>query len=145
MKLTIDLVPRNIWAKNLRTLLPKEKWDALRWATYRRVGFRCEICGGRGDKHPVECHEEWRYDDEHHIAELVGLYGLCPSCHEVKHLGLAQVNGNMERAIVHLARINEIPLSKATEMAEEAFRTWADRSKHTWRVVVKLENIDEHR
>jgi hypothetical protein len=51
--LTIELVPETAWFKNLRSELPKEKWDKLRKDTYKKAGYRCEVCGGKGEKWPV--------------------------------------------------------------------------------------------
>ena len=136
-KLTIELVPRSAWFKNLRSMIPPEQWDSLRRGTYRRVGYKCEICGGVGPRHPVECHEKWEYDDANHIANLVGLYGLCPACHEVKHIGLAQINGRLPQAIVHLAAINGLTERQSRGMVKEAFEVWERRSQHGWTV-----NID---
>jgi 5-methylcytosine-specific restriction endonuclease McrA len=77
----------------------------LRKRTYRQANYRCQVCGGRGSKHPVECHEIWHYDDENKIQKLMGLIALCPSCHQVKHIGLAQIQGKGEEANRHLALI----------------------------------------
>lgn len=136
-RLSIELVPRGAWFKNLRTMLQKSQWDALRMATYRRVNYRCEICGGKGQAHPVECHEKWEYDDEKHTATLVGLLALCPACHECKHVGLAQVKGRLPQVIEHLAWVNEISAGAAHRMVDQAFNVWSARSEYEWTV-----NID---
>src|SRR3972149_12027864 len=92
-RLTIELVPGTTWFSNLRSILPKEDWDALRRPAYRLAGYRCEICGGRGDRYPVAAHEVWKYDVRKHIQRLIRLIALCPACHEVKHIGLAGGRG----------------------------------------------------
>ena len=140
VRLSIELVPRGAWFQNLRSMLPAERWDELRKATYRRVGYTCEICGGKGPKHPVECHEKWEYDDKRHIAKLVGLYGLCPACHECKHIGLAQVRGRLRQAQAHLATVNGISEQEAARMIRDAFRVWKDRSAHEWTVDIEWAN-----
>lgn len=132
MDLTIELVPQTLWFDNLRSILSPEKWDKLRKDTYRRVGYRCEICGGKGDNWPVECHEKWQYDDENHIAKLVGLYGLCPSCHEVKHIGLAAVRKRLGAAISHFCKVNGINEHQAEILIRDAFDVWEQRSRHEW-------------
>jgi len=121
-------------------MLPPERWDELRKNTYRRVRYCCEICGGRGPKHPVECHEKWKYDDGRHIAKLVGLYGLCPACHECKHIGLAQVKGRLRQAQAHLATVNGISEREAAAMVRDAFRVWEERSAHEWTVNIEWAN-----
>ena len=132
VRLTIELVPRNAWCNNLRSLLPSDKWDRLRKETYRRVNYCCEICGGKGPTHPVECHEKWEYDDKKHIATLVGLLGLCPACHETKHMGLAQLRGRGDIARKHLAKVNGITDAQARKMIADAFRVWHERDQYDW-------------
>src|SRR6266542_2374238 len=72
----------------------------------RRRGLNRLIPTGRGPEHPVECHEVWRYDDRTHVQMLVRMIALCPACHQVKHLGFANVKGKGTQARAHLARVN---------------------------------------
>jgi hypothetical protein len=51
----------------------------------------CALCGRRGQAWPVESHAVWHDDDTKHAQTLVGLRGVCPACHAVKHLGLAAI------------------------------------------------------
>lgn len=88
-KLALELVPCTCWVSNLRSLFSKEKWATMKQACYRSAGFRCEVCGGRGEKWPVEAHEVWEYDDMHLVQIFKRVCALCPSCHQVKHYGLA--------------------------------------------------------
>src|ERR1044071_5919999 len=99
MKLTIELVPKTCWCSNLRDHLSKEEWDVVKKYTSKNAGYICEICSGKGDKWPVECHEIWLYDDKRKIQTLERTIALCPSCHEVKHFGLASINGRSEQAL----------------------------------------------
>ena len=52
-RLTVELVPRTCWLSNVRTLLSRLEWDTLRRLVYVRAGYQCEVCGGRGDRHPA--------------------------------------------------------------------------------------------
>lgn len=143
-KLTIELVPKTVWFKNLRSELSQEEWDKLRKATYKSAGYKCEVCGGKGPKHPVECHEIWEYDDENKIQKLLGLIALCPSCHEVKHIGLAQMNGNYERARKHLAKVNGWSEEDAEYYIQAQFEIWALRSQFDWKLDLSwLEKIGD--
>jgi hypothetical protein len=71
---------------------------------------RCTICGGRGRRWPVECHEVWSYEwdeeNQRHVQRLVSLVSLCPLCHEVKHFGLAELKGRGTVALAHLRAVN---------------------------------------
>jgi hypothetical protein len=130
--LTIELVPASSWGANLRSVLPKRDWDILRKKTYRLAGHRCEICGGKGSRHPVECHEVWDYDDEALVQTLVRLIALCPSCHEVKHFGLAEKRGKGPRAFGHMMRVNGWRQDQAQGHLYQAFDKWQARSRHEW-------------
>lgn len=116
----------------MRTLCSNETWDRLRKAAYAQAEYKCEVCGGKGPGHPVECHEIWHYDDENLIQTLIGLQALCPSCHEVKHMGLAESRGRGESAREHLARVNEWSSEDVGYYLEDAFEKHAARSTKTW-------------
>jgi hypothetical protein len=134
LKLTIELVPRSCWFSNLRSELSALDWKRLKIQTYQAAGWVCEICGGKGKDWPVECHERWLYDDLNHIQKLEGLIALCPACHEVKHIGLAEKRGHLPHARQHLAKINGISLADAMLYIEHSFEVWAQRSCHQWKL-----------
>lgn len=131
-KLVLELVPSTSWGNNLRSRLPQKDWDALRFETYAAAGNRCEVCGGRGRKHPVECHERWEYDDKAHVQKLVGLEALCPSCHGVRHMGRSMVVGDGPRMLAHMANVNGWSKEQTERHVEEAFRVHAQRSEALW-------------
>ena len=58
-RLTIELVPQTCWFSNVRSEVSAADWDRLRKLTSNAAGGRCEVCGGRGPRWPVECHEIW--------------------------------------------------------------------------------------
>jgi len=132
MKLNIELVPQTCHYKNVRSNVSKQEWDKLRKECYAKAKYKCEICGGRGTKHPVECHEIWYYDDNKRIQSLKGLISLCPTCHMVKHIGLARINGNYELAFNHFMKVNNYSKELANIEINKAFRKWEERSSHTW-------------
>lgn len=135
MKLTIELIPRSSWDVNLRSYLTKSQWDKVRRKCYQDAGYRCEICNGVGKKHPVECHERWEFENGQ--VKLLGLIALCPSCHEVKHIGRADAVGRGPQALSHLMKVNGLTKSEAMGYVRHAFRIWQDRSKRQWEL-----NID---
>lgn len=132
LPLTIELVPASSFYHNLRSLLKKSQWDILRKKAYQLANYKCEICGGIGKKHPVECHEKWEYDDITHIQKLAGLYALCPKCHQVKHFGLAALNNKFEATLKHFVKINQISLEDANLYIQNAFEVWDVRSRYEW-------------
>jgi hypothetical protein len=131
-RLTVELVPKTSWYNNVRALTDELGWDRIRRQVYRQADYRCEICGGKGPEHPVECHEVWRYDDHTHVQMLVRMIALCPACHQVKHIGFANVKGKGAQARAHLARVNGWTLEQADAYINEAFQVWAQRSGGPW-------------
>ena len=131
-RLTIELVPQTSWYHNVRALVDEPTWDRIRRKVYRQAGYRCQLCGGRGPAHPVECHEVWRYDDQTRTQALVRMIGLCPACHQVKHFGLANVRGKDAEARAQLLRVNGWTPEQADAYIEQAFHVWERRSQGPW-------------
>lgn len=136
MKLTIELVPSTSWFSNLRSLLPSEEWDKIRKNCYKNANYKCEICGGIGPSHPVECHEEWQYKDG--IQKLIRLIALCPNCHKTKHYGFARISGKEAEAKKHFMNVNSISEKEADEYINEAFEIWNQRSKTNWKLDIAI-------
>ena len=130
-KLTVELIPKSSFYVNLRSVLSVDDWDLLRRDTYQKAGYLCDVCGSQGKKWPVECHEIWKYT-ENNYQILSGLIALCPSCHEVKHIGLAGVRGRTHIAKAHLMNVNNWSNKQADKHINEAWRLWGIRSKQTW-------------
>jgi len=142
--LYIEMVPKTAWGKNLRTscLAASElktcNWDRLRKLAYQQAGNRCEVCSGRGNKWPVECHEVWDY----RIVPVDGvvtakqrldrLSALCPACHEVKHMGFARTRGREREAMAHLATVNGWTWERVNEHVVETNELFLERSKYAW-------------
>ena len=130
--LTVELVPKTAWFRNVRAVVSKEDWDKLKRIVSTRAGYACEICGGRGARWPVECHEVFAYDDASHVQRLARLVALCPACHEVKHMGFAGVRGKGRAALAHLAKVNGWSHADARLYVEACFEQWHRRSCHEW-------------
>ena len=142
MKLTIELIPSTSWFSNLRSILTSGEWDKVRKSCYKSANYKCEVCGGVGEKHPVECHETWEYDEINGIQKLISLIALCPSCHEVKHIGLAGIKGRTQEAIEHFCKVNACTKTEAEKYIKEAFETWNKRSEQEWQLdISKLEEL----
>lgn len=133
-RLTIELVPRSCWFDNVRSAVSSSDWKRLRQQTARTAGWKCQICGGKGPRWPVEYHEIWHYDDDRQCQTLTGLIALCPSCHEVKHMGFSGLRGKKDEAVAHLALVNSWSLQGAFDYVDEAFDVWRERSRHAWQL-----------
>lgn len=131
-KLTIDLIPDTSFFKNVRSHTSQATWDKIRKKIFEQTNYYCQICGGQGKKHPVECHEEWEYNNG--IQKLVNLIALCPSCHSVKHYGLAQIMGKEKAARKHLKKVNQWTDEQTDQHIRAAFEIWAERSLVKWQL-----------
>ena len=136
-KLTVELVPKTAWYSNVRSNVPKSQWDIIRRAVYKKAGYMCEVGGGKGTKHPVECHEVWEYNDDTKIQKLTRMIALCPACHNVKHLGRARAIGLFEVAIGQLMKVNEWSRAEAIAYTKKVFEQWQERSKIKWKLDLK--------
>lgn len=82
-------------------------------------------------------------DLEYGIQKLVGLIALCPSCHEVKHFGRAQVLGKEAVVRKRLMKINDWDAEEVQEYIELKSRQYHDRCNISWSL--DLSWIVEHR
>lgn len=140
------LIPMSVFCENLRSELPAYQWDFVRLHSYQRSGYVCEICGGVGLTHPVECHENWHYDIKTNKQTLISAMCLCPSCHECHHLGfsLSVTNNKVataKRLIDYLADINKITTNQATALFVDAFKMWAYLSYVTPKWDLDINNV----
>lgn len=131
-RLSVELVPASCWYTNVRSNVSRADWEKCKQYAKKKSGDRCEICGGVGSRYTVDTHEIWAYDDERQVQTLVGLIALCPRCHEVKHMGRAHANGNLERAALHLQKVNGWSDDQTVRYVEIAFQIWQIRSEMEW-------------
>jgi hypothetical protein len=132
--LFIDLVPKTAWFSNLRSELTVDEWEKVKKATFTAANYLCEVCGGRGPKHPVECHERWLYDSKDKVQTLTRTVALCPACHESTHFGLARVKGRAHEAKQHLMQVNGWNDAQAMQHIQGAMDEWVSRSKIQWKL-----------
>ncbi len=135
-KLRIELVPRPLWCKSLRCLLPGEIWDKIWVKYYGKHGGKCEVCGW--PKRPLHLHEEWKYDDKKHIQKLSRLRFLCEKCHWTVHLGQGQIEVggtelNYNDIVKHFCKVNRCSKRDFNRCSNEARRIWEKRSEYEWK------------
>lgn len=134
MKLTAELIPSSTWGINLRSALSRAEWDKVRRRCYQEANYVCEVCGGVGKRHPVECHEVWHFDDKTLRQTLLGVVALCTNCHVVKHIGRAFSVGQGDKAVKWLAYVNGISMKEAYDYVEEVYAEWTSRNRFKWTV-----------
>lgn len=135
MKLKIELIPQQSWGKNCRTLLSKKEWDLIRTHIYQKNNYKCQICGDVGKKHPVECHEVWKYKGSK--QKLVALEALCPMCHQTKHIGRAIQSEHFKRIFKHFKKVNKITSEHAEVKIKKAFYKNSQRTER-YKLNIKL-------
>lgn len=153
-KLTVELVPRPSWGKNLRLMMGRRRWDKFRKKVYAEFDNECGICGWAGK---LNCHEIWEYDDKKHIQKLTGFIALCNFCHNIKNLGrshllirIGRLNG--DELVSHFQTVNECSRHDYNKYVSAVFDQYIERSSHEWTVdfgdydeLLKEQNDDSNR
>lgn len=138
IKHKICLIPKTAWNNNLRSYLTQTGWDKVRKKCYAEHDYKCQICGGQGGwgkKHPVECHEDWVFENGE--VKLIGLMSLCPPCHAFHHPGRTEQLGLLEPMLKQFMNVNNITRDQAITYLRKEFDIWRERSRQHWKL-----NID---
>ena len=98
----VEMVPEPLWELSAKKMLSALRWKELRDHTLAEAGFRCAACGGDGDGRPLQCHEQWAYDDDALVQKLVALVALCERCHLAKTPGRAAWLASSQVRYAHL-------------------------------------------
>lgn len=133
-----DPLPETTWYDNVRSTISDSQWQEIKRTVAQENGNRCNCCGGRGKEWPVECHEIWEFNDALGVQKLVGLKALCPPCHEVVHIGLANMNSRADQAINHMVRVTGLPRDRCVDMENEALNTAERRSRRNWKIDISF-------
>ncbi len=131
-RLTLELIPKTCWKSSIRKRLSAEQWAIVRKHTFSAAHHVCEICGGRGDTWPVECHETYQYDEAAKIQKLLAFRALCPACRLVKQYGLEESQGREQKALDQLCQVNRWTEGHARKYVDEQFELWERRSRIKW-------------
>jgi hypothetical protein len=143
LKLRIELVPRPLWEKNLRSSdgLGKARWDKFRHKLIESNGARCAICGSAKRLHG---HEVWEYREKKTVgtAVLLRVEIVCIDCHDIHHWGrttkLFQAGtitsdryGFLRK---HFRKVNRCRQQVLDDHERRSVRVWLKRSKKRWKV-----------
>lgn len=136
LKLTIELVPESSFYDNVRKIVSAKQWEIFRKESIQKYDNKCAICEATGR---LNCHEIWDYDDTNNIQQLKGFTALCTNCHNIKHIGFAQMQADEGRfdfnmLIEHFCKINNCTKKTYQEHRKEAFSEWHKRSEHDWKI-----------
>jgi len=142
--LSIDLVPRNAWGKNVRAVISNYEWSKLRWhfgasleqptpgggaicgrSSEGNNYLVCNICQRTFDN--LHLHELWQFDDIKLVQKLIGCRAICEECHNAIHFGRSQAVGLEMQALAHLQMINGWSEEDAKNHVKTAFMQWMKR------------------
>jgi 5-methylcytosine-specific restriction endonuclease McrA len=145
-RLSVELVPRTAWWKNVRSNVSKSDWEkAKRYARAKTPGGCCFICGGsgyeQGKNYPSEAHEIWAYDDDRQIQTLVDIVPLCPKCHQCKHLGRTRAVSNLHqwtKVIEHFKSVNDWDDDRVERYIQIVFQIHEMRSEMKWKLDISF-------
>lgn len=141
-KLQIELVPRPLWRKSLKSTLRPSEWDRIRKFVYRRQGYKCGICGATGR---MLCHEQWEYDDSNYTQTLAGFIAVCDDCNNCIHMGRASAvlnESDFNSVLSHYANVNGCSVDDAKQDFQDAYVEWHERSAvDEWTTVVGDYNV----
>ncbi|AJQ97492.1 3'-5' exonuclease [Gynuella sunshinyii] len=147
-----ELIPKTMWGKNVRAIISKQNWDALRWS-FGAIKFpppfttsavtdlglprpnwndeiKCQICGKKQDS--LELHELWEYENELNVQKLIGFVSVCEDCHLSLHLGFANTVNKGEKAKNHLIKLNKWTDKEAEKNINSIYKKWLERSQHEY-------------
>ncbi|WP_187686793.1 hypothetical protein [Nocardia wallacei] len=116
-----DLLPPSTHGSNIRGIVDRAIWDALRIPVCTAADNRCEICGEQavrnGRPARPDCHEKWVFDtgSDRPVQRLKRLIALCPGCHQVQHSGLARVKRAEHEVVARLCRLNNWTQDQAAD------------------------------
>ena len=140
-KLFIDMIPATSWGMNLHNedILTTFDWNTIRRRTYRAANHRCEVCGEKGPKHQVECHEQWHFNTKTQVQTLRGLVALCPDCHAATHYGFTNRDeAKGERIRAHLMHVNGWTEAQLLAHIQAAQTRCAMLTRVPWKLNLRL-------
>lgn len=144
LKLKVELVPKPLWQRNLRSRegVGKKRWDKLRRELIKEHGAHCAICGAT--ESTLEGHELWDYRENEAAgtAVLLGIEIVCADCHDIHHWG--RINKLLLAGDITAERYNHLRkhFRQVNRCRQEVFdrhysqslRLWEARSNKVWEI-----------
>jgi hypothetical protein len=144
LKLRIELVPKPLWGRNLRSNdgLGKKRWDKLRHKLVESDGARCAICGNTEKK--LNGHEVWDYREKKTVgtAALLRVEIVCVDCHDIHHWArttrlfqacrIASERYGFLRK--HFRKVNGCRQADFDRHFLHSMRVWSRQSKKRWKI-----------
>lgn len=140
-----DLIPGTSWGSSLSNMLTATSWDKLRTPLIQKNNNVCEVCGTRHSS--LDVHEIWSYamptkaeiqeaqrSDciSFGVQKLDGLMAICKDCHKMFHLGLANVNNELDAVLSRLRAVNRWSQQQVNRYYNLVGDRYEDASKVYW-------------
>ncbi len=136
-KLTIEMLPKGAWNNDFSKTLPKNEWDIVRNACYKKANNKCDICGFATDD--LDAHEVWEFDVKNKTQTLKDIIGICSRCHGVKHIRNSQRLGYGEDAKRHFINVNNCSELNYASHLTKAQMDFEEQNKiFRWKIVADL-------
>ena len=135
LKLWIELLPRDTWNKNLRTMLPSFAWQELREDTLVLAKGRCSICKQKSNT--LDAHEVWGINDLNNTQGLLNIIAVCKDCHNVIHFGhtvATSANSRCEEIKNHFTNVNKCSEKIFDVHLYYTMALWEDRNNYKWKI-----------
>lgn len=126
---------------SLRSVITRHQWKMICRAIYSRAQQKCEVCKCQGDKHPIECHELWRFDKKTGVQKLVGFKGLCPECHATQHVGRSIRYGLLDKVMLQLVKVNGWTEQQAADDISRALHSCGRGDKTKWKLDISYTDL----
>lgn len=135
LKLWANLIPLQSFKVNLRHILLRKEWNAIRSAIYKRDEYKCIIC--KRDDVKLNAHEDWVYDYKKGLQKLNRIISLCDLCHNNIHLGYSGSVDieSKEKIRQHWCKINNQNEEDFKRYLFNVFVLWHLKNKIQWKIV----------
>lgn len=140
LKLTINMLPKGAWNKDLSKTLSQKDWNKLREVALKKANGKCEICGYKTDD--LDVHEEWEFNIKKKTQTLKEIIAICSRCHGVKHFKNSVRLGFGEEAQMHFMKVNNTSEMQFANHLNKSLIEYEERNKVLrWKIVASLEKF----
>lgn len=149
MKLRIQLIPKKMYKKNVRTRIDEVQWRQISRLVRNNAEGICDYCGEFVGYHDLEAHEEWEYVKRKkngkilRIQRLKRIVAACKKCHAVAHLGRTFYEDGYDEAVDHFMQVNNCTYSEFKKHKAKMRAKYQKRSKHKWRLDINIPYLEE--
>lgn len=150
-KIESELIPYKMHGINVRSRVDQHTWTKIAHKAheFNQQKFHlpkesCEVCKSSGKSqgfnHSLEAHEEWAIDTKTNTQKLMRIRSLCPLCHKVIHIGLAERDGYLDMVMQHMMKVNGWSKNEAKKHIAQAKAKVKKLNKQKYKLDLTLLN-----